>query len=211
MKRILKKNIGIALLVVMTISLAGCAFGFDASAYVKSCLDAYCKGEVDEYAKITNTPSDTVQNYYQQNIETELAYLDSLKISPEQRDEYKQLFMDIYKSFQYEVGEATKNDDGSYTVPVTTNKLIVFGTLNKDIQDYMLDYAQKNNTTSVDELYQAALDYMYDVLNDNMAAASYEDDVVIDVVISKTDAGYIISETELRKVLTSMVDIDSMN
>lgn len=211
MKRIQKKLISTILSLVVCISLVGCSFGFDASAYVKSYLDAQTKGDVSEYAKITRTSEEDIINAYNEGIETELSAFDSFNLSETQKDNFRTLFKDIYSKFQYEVGEATKNSDGSYTVPVTTKKLIIFDTIIEDSQNYIMDYAKSNPSASQTDLYGAICDFMYTELSENIENPQYGEEQVINVQVTKTDDNkYILSDQEIQKLIYAMMDTENM-
>lgn len=193
------------------ISLVGCSFGFDASAYVKSYLDALTKGEISEYAKITNTPEEDIINAYNEGIEAEINAINIYNLSEAQKNNFRTLFKDIYSKFQYDVGEAIKNSDGSYTVPVTTNKLIVFGTIMTDAQTYIMSYAKSNPSASETDLYSAICDFICTELTKNIANPQYGEEQIINVQVTKTqDNKYILSETEIEKLIYSMLDSENM-
>lgn len=207
----LKKYIGIMAILVMSLSLSGCSLGFDASAYVKACLDACTKGEVTEYARITNTSEEAVKDTYHNMIEADLKVLDSYQISEEKKEAFRTLYQTMYKSLRYEVGEATKNSDGSFTVPVTTKKMIVFDTIIVDSENYIKDYAKTHRSVSTAELSEAVLDYMYTQLSDNLKSANYQDSQVITIQVSKTTNNqYGISESDLQNLIFSMIDAENI-
>lgn len=210
MKKLYKKYIGVLFTFIMCISLFGCSFGFNASSYVKICLDAAFKGEVTEFAKIANMSEEDATAFYDNIIESELSSLDSYNISEEKKEKFRALYKDIFNNFQYEVGEAVKNDDGSYTVPVTTQKLIVFDTIIADGQTYIMDYVKSNPSITTDELYDVILDYMYQELSDNLAEARYEDSQVINIQLVKSDDnGYTIQDTDIQNLIASMIDMEN--
>lgn len=199
------------LCILFVMPLTGCSMGFDASAYVKACLDATIKGEVTEYAKITKTSEEDALATYNDVIDAELKSLESYQITDEQKDKFRTLFQDMYKSFNYEVGEATKNSDGSYTVPVTTQKLIAFDTLAKDSEAYITDYAKSHSSATTEELYKAIYDYMYDEISANIKEAKYDGSQTINVQITKTDDNkYTLSSDGINDLISSMVDTENL-
>lgn len=211
MKRQTKKYSGILITLIISISLVGCSLGFNASAYVKACLDACTKGDVTEYAKITNISEEEAKAVHNSLIESALCSLDEYHISDERKEDFRILFQNIYGSLQYEVGEAIQNPDGSYNVPVTTKKLIVFDTVIADSQSYITDYAKAHPSVSTDELNEAILDYMYTRLSNHLNEAIYEDNDVIMIQITKTgNHQYGISEEDLSNLILSMMDSENI-
>ena len=77
MKSTIKKTIVTALSLAFIVCFStGCAlFGFDASGYVKACLDANMHGEFDEYASITNSSVEEVEQLYNDFLDDDLSFL----------------------------------------------------------------------------------------------------------------------------------------
>lgn len=203
------------LLFTMMITLTGCGT-FDASGYIKACLDANTHGEFEEYAKITKTSVEDITKQYNDLLDEEISYLDSYQATEEQKTKFRELFVNIYKAFKYEVGEATKNDDGSYTVPVTTYKLMVFKDVMDEGEAYITDYATKQvnagKNVSESDLYPVVIDFMYDTLSKNYEAAEYGEPATTNVTVSPVDGNsnmYGVSETELHSLLETMIDMEN--
>lgn len=208
----------VLLLFVLAVScmLTGCTPKFDASAYVKACLDANTHGEFAEYAKITKISEEEIEKNYNELIDQEVSYLSSYNLSEEKTAEFRKLFVDIYKGFKYEVGEAKKNDDGSYTVPVTVHQLQIFKDLMKDgdayIQDYYKAETDAGNSPTTEDLYPVIADFMYDYMSKNLEAAEYADPVTLNIKVAPTKENskiYGIDNKELQILLNSMIDLEN--
>lgn len=210
----MKRILATALSVIMIMGvLTGCGKEFDASGYVKACLDANVHGEFAEYAKITGTEESELQSRHDEIIDQEMAALDSLPMDEQKKNDFRELFMKLYDSCKYEVGEAVKNEDGTYTVPVTVYQLKAFKTLIQDGQTYIQEYyqtqAEAGNELSQDDLYAAMTDYIYDGLNANVSNPEYGDANTIDVTVGPSAANsriYEIKSEELQNLLYSMTD-----
>lgn len=219
MKRTNAKKLSIFLLFILVTActVTGCTPSFDASAYIKACLDANTHGEFAEYADITKTSVEEVEALYNKGIDTEISYLDSYNISDEKREEFRALFVDIYKSFKYEVGEAVRNDDDSYSVPVTTYKLQIFKDIMSEGEAYLTDYAQKEvdagRTPTQEQLEEEALNYMYDTMKANLGALEYGEAVTITVTVSPSQQNsqtvYSVGQADLQTLLESFIDIEN--
>lgn len=205
---------------VLSALLTGCGTEFDASGYVKACLDANTHGEFDEYARLTNMTAEEIKKKnYDDRLDQEIAYLDTYKADDETKQKFRSLFEKMYNSFKYEVGDAVKNDDGSFTVPVTTYKLKAFGDIMTDITTFATDFytekAESGDTNvTEDEINKVVVDYMYDYISKNLEKLEYEEGVPINVTVSPTPGNknvYTISTTNLQELLKSMVDIDKMS
>ena len=211
-----KKNLQLAISFILVACLiTGCAFfGFDASAYVKACLDSNIHGEFDEYAKITNSSVEDVEKLYNDFLDNDLSFLNEYNVDDARRQEFRELFIKLYKNFKYDVGEATKTDD-TYTVPVTYQKLIVFdemaANMEKDTTDYFQAKVDAGENPSTDEIYEYVLNYMYDGVAKKLENPQYEEPVTVNVTVSKMTANaYGIDTNELQELVQSMVDMDAV-
>lgn len=216
MKKTKKHSILFLLTCMIAVFTTGCGFNFDASGYVQACLDANAHGEFAAYAEITNIPVETAEQQFNDRMDEEISYLDAYNLDETRKAQFRDLFVKMYGSFKYEVGEAVKNDDNSYSVPVTTYKLMVFKDVMKDGEDFMMDYAQKEidagRTPTEDDLYIIAADFMYDYMSKNLDALEYAEGVSTTVTVAPTSSDsrvYSFSEYELQSLLESMVDIEN--
>lgn len=205
---------------VLSALLTGCGTEFDASGYVRACLDANTHGEFDEYARLTNMTAEEIKKKnYDDRLDQEIAYLDTYKADDETKQKFRSLFEKMYNSFKYEVGDAVKNDDESFSVPVTTYKLKAFGDIMTDITTFATDFytekAESGDTNvTEDEINKVVVDYMYDYISKNLEKLEYEEGVPINVTVSPTPGNknvYTISTKNLQELLKSMVDIDKMS
>lgn len=216
MKSIKKHSILLLLTAMIMCFATGCGADFDASGYITACLDANAHGEFAAYAEITQTSEDEVAQIYNNMLDQEIAYLDAYNISDEKKESFRQLFIKLYKNFKYEVGEAVKNDDGSFSVPVTTYKLMVFKDIMTEGETYMTDYVKQEidagRTPSEEDIYGIAVDFMYDSISRNLETLEYDEPVTTNVTVGPTSSDakvYSISQTELQSLLESMVDIEN--
>jgi len=219
MKRVANKKLSILFIMCFAISfvLTGCMQTFDASGYIKAGLDANTKGEFEAYAEITGSTVEEVEALYNQAIETEMQYIASYNVSDEKKEEFRQLFIDMYKNFKYEVGEATRNDDKSYTVPVTTYKLIIFEGMMEKGEEYLTNYAQTEvdagRTPTQEQIEAEAINFMYDEMKEKLAACQYAVPVTTNITVSPTKQGsqliYSADTYQLQAIIESMVDIEN--
>lgn len=204
---------------VLSALLTGCGREFDASGYVRACLDANTHGNFDEYTELTNITVEEAKKNYEDRLDQEIAYLDTYKADDETKQKFRSLFEKMYNNFKYEVGDAVKNDDGSFTVPVTTYKLKAFGDITTDITTFATDFykekAESGDTNvTEDEINKVVVDFMYDYISNNLEEPEYEEGVSITVTVSPISGNknmYTISTTNHQELLKSMVDIDKMS
>ncbi len=219
MKRVTNKKLSILFIMCLAVSfvLTGCMPKFDASGYIKACLDANTKGEFEAYAEITGSTVEEVEALYNQAIDTEMQYIEGYNVSDDKKEEFRQLFIDIYKNFKYEVGEATRNEDDSYTVPVTTYKLIIFENMMAEGEEYLTNYAQAEvdagRTPTQEQLEAEAINFMYDAMKEKFEALEYAEPVTTNITVSPSKQGstviYSADTYQLQALIESLVDIEN--
>lgn len=221
MKKIKKSRIFMPLfLLVLMFSLTGC-FGesFDASRYVKGCLDASTKGVFEDYIATTNETEEQAKKEYEENIENELKSITgTVSMDEKQQEEWRTLFKDIYSKYKYEVGEAVKGDDMSFTVPVKTYRLQIFKTAYDETQEKLAADLEKMlkkknaKTPSNDELMQMYLDYMKTAFQEKVANPEYaeEETVNVTVKVNHSTNEYEIDQASVKSLFDAMDDSDNM-
>ena len=214
MKSIKKLTVMFSMIMVACF-VTGCALGsFDASGYVKSCLDANLHGEFEEYAKITRSEVSEVESLYNSFLDSDLEFLSTYKADDAKKQQFRELFIKLYKNTKYEVGEAAKGDDGSYSVPVKVYKMDIFknvmANMEDDITKWAEDQVAAGTTPSTDDIYAYVLDYMYDAIAKEVDNPQYEEPVDSSIKVAKNSEGaYGVDQTELQNLLESMIDIEN--
>ncbi len=224
MKQGMKKILTTVVALLVIVNLSGCAifdmFGdFDAQRYTQGCLDAAFKGEFDDYTATTGMTKEEAQKEYDERMDKEIQSMGVAGISDEMKQKYKDLFEDIYSKCKYEVGEAKKNSDDSFTVPVTTYKLKVFDGCMERIQTDITKWAEEiiasgASQPSNDEVIDKTMNIMLDCINENLEKAEYGDATTVEITVkgnkdgSKTE--YSISESDFEKIFNSCVDAEAM-
>ena len=193
----------------------GCSlFSFDASGYIKACLDANMHGEFEEYAKITNNSVEDIEKLYNDFLDTDLSFLKQYNVSEDKEQQFRELFINLYKKTQYEVGGATKESDGSYTVPVTVHKMIIFKSVMETLEDDVTAWAESQvssgTTPSNDEIYNYVLDYMYDKIAAEVDNPTYDEPQATTIKVSKnSDNVYAVDQNELLSLFESLIDLEA--
>jgi hypothetical protein len=207
-----KKLILVFCTLLMSCTLVGCG-NFDASRYVQSCLDATFHGEFDDYMELTNATESQARSAYDKLIESEVDSLEQgYTLSDEQKEKFRSLFVDMYKACKYEVGEAVKNDDDSFTVSVTTYKLTVFDGMSDAAESYIKNYYKEHPDTTTDEAYDLILDFLYDYISDNLTAAQYAEPETTNMNVPLTSTSpkvYTLSTDDLQNVVYKLLDVEN--
>lgn len=197
-----KKIAGGILAAVTALCLTACG-GFsaeDASAYVKSALDAQYKAEFEEYIRQTNSTEEEAEALYQEGLDTvsEGFGLDSLGISDELADQYRDISADLLALAKYEVKGATEDGDG-YAVEVSYEPYIGTQTIEQDVSAALEEItASLSEIQSEEELNEMVFQKVLEVLQQKVAEPEYGEEETYTIHVTKgSDNVYSISQDDL--------------
>lgn len=213
----MKKNqlIYFTLGILLLFSLTGCSLGkdkLDAGLYTKSYLDVLYKNQVsDYYLKYAGGDEATANQAYEESLDADVSLLISDmedEISDELKAKYREMLSEIYKDIKYEVGTATENEDGTYTVPVTTYRLHAFaGTMDKTAEYYESLSAKEQE--KMDETEELEL-YEINAVMENLKNPEYdEESQTINITLAPMEGNsdyYGISSDDQLNLYVSMID-----
>lgn len=209
-----KKRLTLSLILIFVLTaFTGCG-GFNAKSYTKACLDLLCTGETKKYSSITNISEDEAAEIYNTFVDQEMDSLKEIGVSDDKAEDFRSLFVDIYKKAKYSVGKATKNeDDDSFKVPVTIRKFKIFNTATQNAQQKLTDKAieleKAENQAKDEELTAMFVDYWYDELKAGLETGEYDEKTTIEVTIEKKDGQYSLSTEQLQTIFNELFDADT--
>lgn len=206
------------LVAVMVIGLTGCGESFDAARYVKGCLDASTKGVFEDYIATTNQTEEEAKKEYEEKLDSELASLTgAFEMTDEDKESWRNLFKTIYGKYKYEVGEATKGDNMTFTVPVKTYRLTIFKAAMEETQkkaeDEMEKMVKKNasslSTSDVSKMY---LDYLSEAITAKLENPEYGEEQTVNVTIKINNSTneYEIDDASVTALFGALDDISDM-
>lgn len=224
MKQRMKKILTTVVALLVIVNLSGCAllnmFGdFDAQRYTQGCLDAALKGEFDDYTATTGMTKEEAQKEYDERMEKDIQSMGITGISDEMKQKYKDLFAEIYGKCKYEVGEAKKNEDDSFTVPVTAYKLKAFDgcveRIQNDITEWAEEIAESGATQpSNEEVIEKTMNILLECITENLEKLEYGDATTIEITVTGKKDGlkteYSIADSDFTKILNACLDTEAM-
>ena len=163
-----KALISVLLIAVLsTLSLAGCAKKFDAGGYIKSALDAMNKGEFADYAKLTDTTVEEVEQEYNRMLDSSIEQFANTAMSEELLQQYRTLFADVYKATKYEV-KSVEQDGDNYLVEVEYEPLTVFDNIDNVLADtsskFVEDWVAKTQSGEIDNEKDSMEQKLYETI-----------------------------------------------
>lgn len=152
MKSIGKKLIVLTLALCTMFCLAACGASGeeDATALVQGNIDVIYQGKYDEdYLESVNSTKTEAEKDYLDGIEIEAEYFANYwgivdasygesysDLDESLRNEIVELYKEIYSHSKYEVQDAVKQDDGSYTVKVLVDPIDIMDQADKLYEEY---------------------------------------------------------------------------
>lgn len=197
-----KKIAGVVLAAVTALSITACG-GFsaeDASAYVKSALDAEYKADFDEYIKQTDSTQEEAEAMYQEGLDTITAGfgLDSLGISDELAEQYRDVAADLLVLAKYEVKDAAEEGDG-YAVEVSYEPYVGMQNLDQDLNAALEEItASISDIQSEEELNEMVYQKVLEILQQKVAEPEYGEEETYTIHVTKgSDNVYTITQDDL--------------
>ena len=177
------KKHGVLALVLAGVMLLLCGCGGmttdDAMDYVQSALDCGYKAEVEKYAEITETTEKRSQKKNTRQIFDTImkeAGFDDTGVSDELKADYRSMFEKMLKSANYKVKEAKETEDDEFTVTVEVCPFMAFSTVSDELDQWVTDtYSNVESIPSDEELNEAIMRKMYEIMSAKLADPTYGD------------------------------------
>ncbi len=207
--------LAVLLIAVMTL-LCGCGgmSAEDAQSYAQSILDASYKGEFDKYIEWTKSSKEEAQELYESNIDTTMqeAGFASLGLSEELTANYRQLFLDMIKQANYEVGEAKEAGDKAYTVDVTVKPFAGFDGLQAEVEAASMAEMESGNVDLNDQnaINEMVFQKMYEIMAGKVASPTYGDPTTVTINVKPdSDGVYFIDQTDMTALDDALFPSDA--
>lgn len=217
MKKMMKKLALIMSCVMMAGMLTGCA-KFDASAYLQALLDNSYKNDSTALVELGIGTEEEAAAIYEQGLDAEMeAMTASAGIPEDQLAGMRDIMADMLASAKYSVGEAEKQDDGSYVVTVTYEQMNVFGpTMDNymaEAETLITEWTEAalagEDIGSEEEIMEEVFGLFGTVLSDAIANATYEAPQTTTVRIEKVDNAYQPNTEDLTNLEYHLFDSDT--
>ena len=151
----MRKLVLLPLTLALVLCLAACnLFGVggvtkqDAVDYVKAQMDVIYKGEYQDYLDlVADSTQEECQEAHEEKMTTEAEYLMNLLAIEYPTEELTARFADLYRQIfakaDYTVQEASRLDDGSYSVKVVVRPIDIIDQLNSAWYDFSEEFEAK--------------------------------------------------------------------
>lgn len=214
MKKLVKR-IALVLSCVMVMgSLAGCA-KFDASAYLQASLDNSYKNDSKGLVDMKVCTAEEAAAVYEEGLDMEFdAFVTSSGFTEEQCADFRDVFAEMLAGAKYTVGEAEKQDDGSYVVTVTYEQMNVFEPALTDYLDDVTAWSEEimagAEVPSDDEMITTLIDMLATSFTESLANVTYDEPQTTTVRIELVDKVYTPNEDDVANLEYLMFDTEAM-
>ncbi len=217
MKKIMKKIAVIMSCITMVGMLSGCA-KFDASAYLQALLDNSYKNDSTAIVDLGIATEEEAAAIYEEGLDAEMTSMTATAgIPEEQLADMRGIIADMLAGAKYTVGEAVAQDDGSYVVTVTYEKMNVFA---PTIENYMTEAEALitkwteaalagEEVASEEELTEEVVSLFGTVLADSVANATYQEPQTTTVRIEMVDKAYQPNQDDLMNLELLLFDTEA--
>lgn len=209
-----KKGILAALLLSLSMMLSACGgiSEADIQTLVQGNLDEIYLDKADSsYLKLVDITEEEAHQVYEDGLDTEVEvfmnYFEIEEETDEVKEEIKDLYREIYQHSTFRVGEAEKQEDGSFVVPVEVDPLDIFEQMTQaDVNDALTEalsaYTVEEQAAMSDEEFEMIwTDVILSVCYDKLPTMTTMDTVNIDVEVKQdTDKLYCITDDSLSEV-----------
>lgn len=215
-----KKKIAAVVTGILVLAAAVCAGvwfyinRFDPQAYVQAVLDVSYKDETEAYMEIADVTEEEADAVFENNLDATMEEFESSPMPEELKPQYRELFGEIAKSVNYTVGEAVREEDGSFSVPLKVKPVTLFADTYDQFREKAQEYAdqvtdsvmQGAEMPSDEEMQGEVYRIYYDVLKAAMDAGPlYGEAQDITLRVAKNDSGEYEIDTRDMQELDAML------
>lgn len=194
----------VILLIIMSVCACAKQKEFDAKTYVQSSLDACYHGEFADYADLMGISEEDAKNQFEEDFDEKIRqqFDDSDPITEEGIAAYAGKMKEIKALAKYEVQDAEKAEDGSYTVSVKVEPSNVFQTLEESSVTVSNEKIQQGLDGTDPEVFASVLT---ESIQKSIDQNSYGEPVIVKVTVKKDHVGsYGLDASEMNKLETAM-------
>lgn len=220
-----KRMAALALSAVLALGISACGgqsagiSKFDAKTYVEGLMRETYLGEFDpEYLELVGIDEDEAQQSYETGISNEVNFfIDLYEIEyPEEElyEELTELYKEIYSHAKFEVTDAVKMDDGSFSVQVTVEPIDIVQLADTDwdktisafYEDYPMETQYAMTTEEYQEMDREYAQIVLDLYKDKLEETGNMTAKTILVSVAKENGAYTISDDDFAKLDELIID-----
>lgn len=201
--------------------LVGCGRSFDAAAYAEAILDNSYKNDSAQVVSLGIGSAEEAAEIYKEGIDSNLdamvASADGI-VTEEQAESFRQIFMDIYNGAKYTVGEAEKQDDGSYAVTITYEQMNVFepamvscrDKVNAAMEEWTEAFNAGEEVPTNEEINEQIVSMYKDCYIEALANATYDEPATTILHIELIDNEWTLNDADVVNLELVLFDVEEV-
>lgn len=199
--------------IILCSLLTACGAKLDARAYLQAMLDLSYKGDFAAYVEMKLGTSEEASVLYEHGIDSEMAFFtEKLSMSEALQADFRSLFKEIYGKAKYTVGEAKKQEDGSYIVTITYERMKVFepalAIYNNNIASLPETWEAMEELPAQEEMLEDMTEILRDALRDSIEHAEYEAAQTLTIRIELVENVYTPNSEDVIALEKALFDSD---
>lgn len=208
-----KKAAAAAVILIISIMITSCGPKLDAKAYLQAMLDLSYKGDSAKYVEMELGTAEDAALVFERGIDAEMAYFENrLNMSDGLKNDFRELFKEMYSKAKYTVGDAKKQEDGSYTVEILYERMKLFeqaiALYDKNVEALPEKWAGFEESPSQDEMLEDMAEVLRDALRTSIENVEYDKPGTLTIKISLVDNVYTPDTTDVAELEKALFDAD---
>jgi hypothetical protein len=183
------------------------------SKYLEALLDTSYKNDISQFVSMKLGTEEEARALYNQGIDDGLAtFCDSLNVPEELEDDFRDLYKNMLKLVKYNVGDAVKQNDGSYIVTITYQKMNIFKPAveiyEENIATIVDGWANSDeDLESEEKLNQIILEFK-NSMEEAMSQITYDEPEEMTIRIELEDNKYTPNVSDVRELEKALMDLE---
>lgn len=193
--------------------LTACGAKLDAKAYLQAMLDLSYKGDSTAYVEMKLGTADEASALFERGIDSEMSFFkEKLNMSEELEADFRSLFKEIYGKARYTVGEAKKQEDNSYVVEITYERMKVFEpaltSYNERIASLPGTWAEMEVAPTQEEMLEDMTKILRDALRESIENAAYDAPQTLTIKVELIENVYTPNSQDVISLEKALFDSD---
>ncbi len=212
----MKKAEKILLICLMTVFIAGttgCNPEPDIVSYVDATMDAFVKGETEEYRKLTKSTKEEAEKIYSDYIDIWTNFLIAGEVSQELKEDFREIFREVFSKAKYKVKSSEKiKNEQKYIVTIEVEQITgLFEGLRTEVGLKLKNWECSQEKRPNDEEYDnAGYEILYECMKSRQKELTYYEPEEITIEVAEQDGNYGIINRDYRTIRDALISIEGL-
>lgn len=208
-----EKVLLICLITVFIAGITGCNVKPDIISYVNATMDAFIKGEAEEYRKLTKSTKEEAAKIYNDYIDIWTNFLIVDEVSEELKEDFRQIFREVFAKARYKVKSSKKvENEQKYIVTIEVEQITgLFEGLKTEVGLKLKNWEYEQEERPDDEEYdKAGYEILYECMRNRQKEITYYEPEEITIEVAEEDGNYGIINEGYRTIRDALISIEGL-